>query len=424
MDISIEKIYDSRTRKYFEEVLCCYENGSYRAAIVLLNSVCLSDLFYKLQELRDVYSDKSAFDIIADIEKNISQDKTSPGWEKTLVKNVFEKTQLLDSAGYTSLLHLHDYRNLTAHPVLDGSYYLYSPSKELVKSCINEVYNSILTKPSFFVKNIVQFMSDDIDSKKRYIMRNKEDFKEYIEQKYLIHMSEPMIIKVFQAFWKFVFVLNNEKCDENRLVNMNLIQLLLRKYYSQITKDLYNNMEKYELSDKEITIKYMFVLLACHPELYHLLHKNVQNLISLNIDSDDFYKFISWFKYETKQHHIQMLIDEGYTYLPYDLDKKRFITKIFEETGETDVLLEYYVHVVRKAETFSSVISIMTGFILSNIPRMKKELLEKLISAINENSQIYRNYNLNSYCEKVWKYAESHFRKAYIEIKYPKFVIP
>ena len=157
MEFDINKIYDSRTKEYLQEVLACYEIGSYRSAIVLLNAVCLCDIFYKLQELRDIYSDNIAGDCLKKIEAQIAKDKTSPGWEKTLVESVFNNMSLLDSAGYTLMQHLHDYRNLTAHPVMDVSSSLYQPSRELVESCLVEAYNSILTKPSFFCKEYCGF---------------------------------------------------------------------------------------------------------------------------------------------------------------------------------------------------------------------------------------------------------------------------
>ena len=95
MDLNIERIYDSRSREYFQEVLACYDIGSYRSAIVLLNSVCLCDIFYKLQELRDIYSDKVAADCLIKIEDQIAKDETSSGWEKSLVESVFKNMSLL-----------------------------------------------------------------------------------------------------------------------------------------------------------------------------------------------------------------------------------------------------------------------------------------------------------------------------------------
>ena len=95
MEFDTNKIYDPRSKEYFQEVLACYKIGSYRSAIVLLNSICLCDIFYKLQELRDIYSDKVAADCLIKIEDQIAKDETSSGWEKSLVESVFKNMSLL-----------------------------------------------------------------------------------------------------------------------------------------------------------------------------------------------------------------------------------------------------------------------------------------------------------------------------------------
>lgn len=63
-----EKIYFKKVRKYFSEVEISYSNGSYRSAIVMLYSVVICDLLFKLNELSDVYSDKQAKELLDYIE--------------------------------------------------------------------------------------------------------------------------------------------------------------------------------------------------------------------------------------------------------------------------------------------------------------------------------------------------------------------
>ena len=62
-----EKIYSVKSREYFKEVVSSYAIGNFRSAIVMLYSVCMCDLIYKLQELRDVYDDKVAKNILETI---------------------------------------------------------------------------------------------------------------------------------------------------------------------------------------------------------------------------------------------------------------------------------------------------------------------------------------------------------------------
>ena len=123
------QIYDNRTRDYIEEVLSSYENGNYRSAVVMLYSVVLCDLMFKLQELRDVFSDKFAKDLLTEIETLIGKDKASPAWEVTMVEKMHKTSPLLESDAYAIITHLRDWRNLSAHPVLDDYSQLFVPEK-------------------------------------------------------------------------------------------------------------------------------------------------------------------------------------------------------------------------------------------------------------------------------------------------------
>ena len=63
-----EKIYFTKTKEYFQEVISSYSNGNYRSAVVMLYSICICDLLYKLQELKDIYNDSTAINILQTIE--------------------------------------------------------------------------------------------------------------------------------------------------------------------------------------------------------------------------------------------------------------------------------------------------------------------------------------------------------------------
>ena len=64
-----DDIYFSKTKEYFNEVLSNYANGNYRSAVVMLYSVAICDLLFKLQELVDMYNDSVAGDILREVEK-------------------------------------------------------------------------------------------------------------------------------------------------------------------------------------------------------------------------------------------------------------------------------------------------------------------------------------------------------------------
>ena len=48
IELSAARIIDSRTKRYFSEVFACYSAGHYRSAVVMLWSVVVTDMLFKL----------------------------------------------------------------------------------------------------------------------------------------------------------------------------------------------------------------------------------------------------------------------------------------------------------------------------------------------------------------------------------------
>ena len=67
-----DNIYFQKTKEYFKEVISSYSNGNYRSAIVMLYSVAICDILFKLEELKDMYNDEVAKEILQNIENSKS----------------------------------------------------------------------------------------------------------------------------------------------------------------------------------------------------------------------------------------------------------------------------------------------------------------------------------------------------------------
>ncbi|EBT0168253.1 hypothetical protein CHJ88_20645, partial [Salmonella enterica] len=160
------KIYDRRTRKYFEEVYKSYANGCYRSATVMLWSVVVCDIIFKLQELRDVHNDTVAEKILLEIEALQKDDPYSPKWEKELIKRVFERTQLLDTASNHKVLLIQEHRHLSAHPVISDEDTLFEPTQEMIRSDIRNSIEVMLSKPPFMSQKILSTFVIDLEKVK------------------------------------------------------------------------------------------------------------------------------------------------------------------------------------------------------------------------------------------------------------------
>jgi hypothetical protein len=157
------QIFDARTKEYFSEVLSCYAAGNYRSSVVMLWSVAVCDLLFKLQNLVDLYGDAKAKEILADIGKLQQDNERSPIWETKLVESVAEQTQLLDIAERENLLHLQRQRHLAAHPVVNANFQLHRPNRETVRALIRNTLDGVLTKAPILSKQIVNELVGDLE---------------------------------------------------------------------------------------------------------------------------------------------------------------------------------------------------------------------------------------------------------------------
>ena len=88
--LETDGIYFSKTKEYFKEVVSSYINGNYRSATVMLYSVAICDILFKLQELKDMYNDSVATRILQKIEQEKAESESKSHWEKTLLAELTE----------------------------------------------------------------------------------------------------------------------------------------------------------------------------------------------------------------------------------------------------------------------------------------------------------------------------------------------
>lgn len=419
-----QKIYSPKSREYFKEVISSYVNGNYRSAIVMLYSVCICDLLFKLQELKDMYNDGIAKNIINDIEKHQIASSSKSSWEKELVDSIKSKTALLDLEAYINLSHLYDYRNLSAHPALNGELELISPPKEIVAAYIRTALDTILLKPAIFVKDVINVMTNDLNEKKGYLLQDKNVFKDYVQNKYLDRMSDIMFQKTFQIFWRFAFRSINEDCDKNRMINIHLLGLMYNARKNIIETEITNNKDKYEVS-ANLTINHFIIgFLGDYPHIFQLLSDHTKTHIITIANSHYVFKLLSWF-ISDKRSHLQRLISDGsYIFISEESIVKRFVQK-YEDDGLIDECLEYLIKVVGDATTYVNAGTRIERYIWPFLDKMKFKHFELIFQTIEDCNSLKHNQYLGTmYCPRIWEYAKKHLPEDYNMTKYPHFSVP
>ena len=282
-----ESIYYPKTREYFSEVLSCYANKNYRSAIVMLYSVAVCDLLFKLEELSDLYQDSVAKEILEEINKSKTDERYSKSrWEGEFIERVYKKTEILDLEAYTNLKHLYDHRNFSAHPALNDNYELIEPSQETTIAHIKNVLENILVKPPIFIKRVFDMLTEDLADKKKYYIEEPDKLKEYLCHRYYDRMSAAMKKTTFRSFWKICFCLpENEECKENISINRKAMQLLYDET-PEITDYIKTESMFEKTSPDERCVLNLCVLLANRPQIYGLLSEDTKLQIASLVDTN------------------------------------------------------------------------------------------------------------------------------------------
>jgi hypothetical protein len=297
------QIFDARTKEYFSEVLSCYAAGNYRSSVVMLWSVAVCDLLFKLQNLVDLYGDAKAKEILADIGKLQQDNERSPIWETKLVESVAEQTQLLDIAERENLLHLQRQRHLAAHPVVNANFQLHRPNRETARALIRNTLDGVLTKAPILSKQIVNELVVDLEQASGILIDDKR-LKAYLESKYYNRFNPEVEKAVFKALWKFAFRLIDEPCDKNRAINFSALRLLFGRNPSQFKTQIEADKDYFStIATGGPPVVCLIDFLAREPQIYGLLADHAKAAIQHVAESDVSARCLAWFVAGSLEKH-------------------------------------------------------------------------------------------------------------------------
>lgn len=418
-----EDIYFAKTGESFNEVLSNYANGNYRSAVVMLYSVAICDLLFKLQELADMYNDTVAVEILQEVEKcrNPGDNKSKSRWEKEFVDSIYTKIELLDLESYTNLNHLYDHRNFSAHPALNDRYELVSPSKETTIALIKSILENILIKPPIFVKRVTDMLLEDLSEKKSIYQDEPEKLREYLRRKYFDRMSDSMKKSTFRSFWKLCFCLpDDEDCQRNRSINRKAMEFLFSDT-SGLLEFMKSDTMFAKTSPDDNCVMQLCILLAHFPQIYSVLSDDTKLQISALIAKNSTARIISWFTSSSKTAHMQRMIDSAY-FGKIDETTINFVADQYELTGDLPCFINYCIEYFGNSSLFDTANERYWYAIRPFLPKMTRDQYLRLISVVNTNDQIYNrnaNYSTNT---DIAMAAHTSLGEDFDYSQYPHFV--
>lgn len=428
IESSVERIDNPQTKKYFQEVLSSYQTGNYRSAVVMLWSVIICDLIYKLQYLRDVDNDSVAQDILVEIETKQKTNPNSPDWEIHLIKTVKDKTELLDTSDFTNLNSIQQIRHLSAHPVLSNTDLLFTPHKEQVRSFIRIALESSLTKPPVFLRKVVDEFVVDVASKKEILIEDVS-LKRYIESKYFKRLRPNTENHLFRALWKFVFFLENDKTNENRNINYRCLRIIFSRRPGEIKSYISEHKDFFSKLGSEVTLVYLVDLLGDSPDLFDLLDDSAKILIERHSTANLKNFAGAFFLSDSIQAHLENIIEriEKMTSIFPAFDNEitqkvwQKILSLGHEYNCNFLVKKIAIKMYIKSTDFDSGNLFFKRYIEPIMSQFNADEIITLIEGVEYNSQTYGRRQAKSDHQRLMDVCEDLLPFGFDESAYPSF---
>lgn len=391
IEASIEKIQNSNTKEYFIEVYQTLVNENYRSSLVMLYSVLICDLIYKLRDLRDIYNDIKAKKILEEIEVIQNANPKSPEWESKLIEFISIRMTLLEPSDIVAIESLQKYRHLSAHPVLTNSDLLYSPNKDTVRSLIRNILTGVLINPPFFSNKIFDTFLNDLSDIKEIITDNI-GLKNYLTSRYLNRLKDIDLKKIFRSLWKVVFISEDILSIENRSINYRALNIILA-HNEQLCLELIENESSYYSNiTKDKALNHIALLISHYPSIFKKIDSSLQQLLSDHISKDDNLKLVTWFLQDSLEKHWLYLKTEDLVNLKDDYIL--FLKRLADQNACMDDYINFIIDYFGNSNNYDTTNNRYENALTSIIEVIDYEQLIRLLTISNNNSQIYNRIGM------------------------------
>lgn len=428
-DYSIEtashQIYDARTRAYFEEVYGSYTSSHYRSAVVMLWTVIVCDVFFKLDQLSNAHGDATATQILSEIGDLRKNNPKSPDWELALIQQCASKTNLIDQAEFTHLESIQKHRHLSAHPVLKSGDVLFSPNKETTRAHIRNALDAVLTKPPIMSKKVFDAFMEDIESLSK-MSPTREDMKRFLEAKYFSHFTSSTLIAVFRSLWRLVLKSADEKCEANREINAVALAIMYEKSSVECHKEIAASRDWFsDISLDESHLDCLIAFLQEFPAVYRLFTDAVRAPLTAYADANINNFTVSWFVDESPAQHFQAVLEKLKDHDVAESFSKetfqRLCVNFCEEPEQFTSVLDLAVFLYGACGYYDTADSRFASMIRPYLNSFSEEQFQRLLAGSEGNSQTLDRHRAGEQHREMQDSINQRFSNFDFD-PYPRFV--
>jgi hypothetical protein len=488
LEEQIEYVVNKNTKKYLKEVLSSYNNHNYRSAVVVLYTTVIYDLLQKVVILKEIYNDEGAGEIISEIKSQQNTNHKSPEWEAGLIENVYRKMKIISGVEKDELLYLKNQRNYAAHPIInfndeDEELELKQITKETASDLIRKAFEIVFLRDAILATNI----DEDIvlDSNEFYKRVKIDGLERFLNIKYFRRMTQERKDHLFKTLWKFVFILNDKDCKDNRESNYWTLLFLYNEnkyHYQDLVKEnefyFFNKLQLETFSNwrsehnnvgispyvisifkSESRIIFLIKLLENIPEMYNLLNDHAKNILqqsikymyiqddvinmslyeAKNVDSELFkeqikLKSMVMYMCDNAPQHFEMIFKMINNYIstaPNWTDTNNYcvlddsdLETIFHQSeykGCTEEFLLFLVRYCTGAKQFYQALSLFK-YLKKYNKYFKEYHYYFILMSMNNNSQYYQSKDKDTILNELEKMFRDSFNSELIKEKEDKYL--
>lgn len=430
VELAAERIVDRRTRELFAEVLSSYTVGNKRSAMVMLWTVIVCDIVYKLQELRDADGDEIAKQILEEVHAKQSANAESPAWELFLLEETSKRTMLIDNAEKIQVEQIQRLRHLSAHPVLGAADMLYQPNRETVRACMRNALEAVLLKPPVFSKRVADVLLDDLE-RRRDTMPDTVALAKYIEARYT-PPGTPSAVEdaMFKQLWIVSFRASDVRADANRGVNVRALEILHRRRPDATVNHVQAHAAAYSRVGDGERLMALMRFLARNPRLFRPLTpaatQPLSQLADSNVDADAY----AWFLRNEFSEHLQRISDRlrgasGAFQIQtprLSMAAWRDLVGIGREAGRLQETLKIGIAQYTASRSYDSADARFSQYIAPFVQEFTAESIAMLLDGIEGNQETWGRGRARTDHVSVHDVATQVLPAGFDGKKYPKFM--
>lgn len=422
---SAEMIAHHKTSEYFKEVMQSYVNGSYRSAVVMLYSVVISDLVYKLKELKDLYEDSTAIDILDKVKQKQEAKPESGDWEIFLLGEIEKRTFLLEPIDKANLLYLRQQRHLSAHPVLTKDDLLSYPNKETVRALMRNMLEGILTKGAVMTTKVFTVLLNDLAEHEDSFADNKS-LEKYLESRYFKNINDNLIKEIFKRLWDITFRCQSDECEKHRSINYRTIKIIYNKNHVVLDEYIKNNIpyfSRFDISNVPL-LERLFAMLGHFPRIYRLLPEHTTALLKDKAATIWTLRVKASFLEENIQEHFNSIVEDLYdgNYSDYAITKYEamLLLEWAEKEGCNNLFYDFLIKYFINSRSYDTASANFQNYIEPNLENFTLEQFGTLYEGINGNRQCH-DHRMATYHNSIIKvHSDILFEEGFdYEIAFP-----